>query len=145
MKLPSRLDSPEFNSDLGWVRREIQIMRRMWTAIGLSIALCAPALWAATKTTSAPANASAGHQATEQRWAAQDLSGTISMVDPKMNLVVVRDSSGVPFDIKVMRSTRIDAGAKREELSQLAPNQSVSVHFVPEANGDIARTIQVNR
>ena len=120
-------------------------MRRKWTVIGLSIALCAPALWAATKTTSAPANASAGHQATEQRWAAQNLKGTISMVDPKMNLVVVRDSSGVPFDIKVARSTRIDAGAKREELSQLAPNQSVSVQFVPEANGDIARTIQVSR
>ncbi len=68
-----------------------------------------------------------------QRWAAQNLKGTISMVDPKMDLVVVRDSSGVPFDFKVARSTRIDAGAKREELSQLAPNQSVSVHFVPEA------------
>ncbi len=120
-------------------------MHRMWTVIGLSIALCAPALWAATKTTSAPAKASAGHQATEQRWTAQNLKGTISIVDPKMNLVVVRDSSGVPFDIKVARSTRIDAGANREELSQLAPNQAVSVHFVPEANGDVARTIQVNR
>ena len=117
-------------------------MPRMWTVIGLSVALCAPALWAAKKTTSAPANAD--HQTTAQRWTAQDLKGTISMVDPKMNLVVVRDSSGVPFDITVARSTRIDSGAQREELSQLAPKQSVSVHFVPETKGDIARTIQVN-
>jgi hypothetical protein len=104
-------------------------MRRIWTVIGFSAALCA--------------SANADHPATQQRWAAQDLKGTISMVDPKMNLVVVRDSSGVPFDFKVARYTRIDAGAQREGLSQLAPNQSVSVHFVPETNGDIARTIQI--
>jgi hypothetical protein len=118
-------------------------MCRMWIVIGLSVVLCAPALWAAKKTTSAPANTGSERQSS-QHWAAQDLKGSISMVDPKMNLLVVRDSSGVPFDIKVAPSTRIDAGAKREELSQLAPNQSVSVHFVPEGRGDIARTIQVN-
>jgi hypothetical protein len=101
-------------------------------------------MWAAKKTTSAPASTSAEHQTTAQSWAAQDLKGTVSMVDPKMDLVVVRDSSGVPFDIKVARSTRIDAGAKREELSQLTPKESVMVHFVPESSGDIARTIQVN-
>jgi len=115
-------------------------MRRIWIGIGLSAVLCAPALWAAKKTTSAPA----GHHEATERWAAQNLKGTISMVDPKMDLVVVRDPSGVPFDIKVTPSTRIDSGSKREEVSQLAPNQSVSVHFVPEGRGDIARTIQVN-
>jgi hypothetical protein len=120
-------------------------MPRMWTVIGLSAILCAPALWAATKTTSRPTSSSAAHQAAVQRWAAQDLKGTVSMVDPKMDLVVVRDSSGVPFDIKVAPSTRIDLGAKHEELSQLAPNQSVSVHFIPERRGDIARSIQVNQ
>ena len=67
------------------------------------------------------------------------------MVDPNMDLVVVRDSSGVPFDLTVSRSTKIDQGSQREELSQLMPNESVSVHYVPEARGDIARTIQVNR
>jgi hypothetical protein len=46
--------------------------------------------------------------------------------------------------MKVARSTRIDAGAKREDLAQLAPKQSVSIHFVPEGRGDIAQKIQVN-
>lgn len=119
-------------------------MRRMWIVIGLSLISCAPVVWAATKTTSAPASASADHHATMKRWPAENLKGTVSMVDPKMNLVVVRDSSGVPFDIKVAHTTRIDSGAKREQLSQLAPKQSVSVHFVPEKRGDIAQTIQVN-
>lgn len=117
-------------------------MRRMWIVLGLSAISCAPALWAAKKTTSDSVNSD--HPVTAKRWPAQDLKGTISMVDPKMNLVVVRDSSGVPFDIKVEHSTRIDAGAKREDLSKLAPNQSVSVRFVPEGRGDIARTIQIS-
>jgi hypothetical protein len=124
-------------------------MRRIWIAIELSVVLCVPTLMAATKTTSgAAANTSAEHKATEhqtnvQRWAAQNLTGTISMVDSKMGLVVVRDSSGVPFDFKIAKSTRIDAGAKHKELSQLTPQESVSVHYVPEASGDIARSIEV--
>jgi hypothetical protein len=119
-------------------------MRRLWIVIGISVFSCAPALLAAKKTTAAPANAGAVHQTAEQRWAAQNLKGTISMVDPKQNLVVVRDSSGVLFDLTVGRSTRIDMGAKREELAQLTPKESVSVHYVPEARGDVARTIQVD-
>ncbi len=117
-------------------------MRRIWIVLGLSAISCAPALWAAKKTTTNSANSD--HTATAKRWPAQDLKGTVSMVNPKMNLVVVSDPSGVPFDIKVEHSTRIDAGAKREELSKLAPNQSVSVRFVPEGRGDIARSIQVS-
>jgi hypothetical protein len=110
--------------------------------------LCVPALFAATKTASAPAGASTNsataHQAV-QRWAPQNLNGTVSMVDPKMNLVVVRDSSGVPFDITVARNTRIDQGARREDLAQLTPKESVSVHYVPEARGDVARTIEIGK
>ena len=120
-------------------------MRRMWIAIGISVILCVPALFAATKTTSAPATGTTVHNAAVQRWPAENLKGTISMVDPNMDLVVVRDSSGVPFDFKVARSTRIDQGTTREELSQLTPNESVSVHYVPESRGDIARTIQVGK
>ncbi|MGP0074005.1 MAG: hypothetical protein ACLPWF_18995 [Bryobacteraceae bacterium] len=124
-------------------------MRRMWITIGLSVVLSVPALVAATKTKSGTAaNTAAEHKTPEyqtnlKRWEAQNLTGTISMVDPKMELVVVRDSSGVPFDFKIARSTRIDAGAKREELSELTPKESVSIHYVPEARGDIARSIQV--
>jgi hypothetical protein len=121
-------------------------MLRMWAAIGFSVVLSAPVIFAAPNTTTAPASkAASDHKAAEMRWAPQDLKGTVSMVDPKMNLVVVRDSSGVPFDIKVMPSTRIDAGTAREELSQLMPQESVAVHYVPEARGDVARTIEVSK
>lgn len=106
--------------------------------------LCVPALFAATKTASASAGAST-NSAAIQRWASQNLNGTVSMVDPKMDLVVVRDSSGVPFDITVSRNTRIDQGTTREQLAQLTPKESVSVHYVPEARGDIARTIDIGK
>jgi len=121
-------------------------MRRMWLAIGISMILGVPSIWAATKTAPGGTNGSAvtEHPAM-QRWAPQNLNGTVSMVDPKMNLVVVKDSSGVPFDIKVAPNTRIDAGTAREQLAQLTPNESVSVHYVPESRGDIARTIQVGK
>lgn len=124
-------------------------MRHLWTASAISAMMCAPALIAATKTATAqnhPAStASQQAQAQVQRWPAENLKGTISMVDPNMHLVVVRDSSGVPFDFKIAPSTRIDAGREREQLSQLASQQSVTVHFVPESKGDIARTIEVGQ
>ena len=111
-------------------------MRRMCLAIGLSMMMGLPVLLAGTKATSKPA---------EQRWAAQNLSGTVQMVDPKADLVVVRDPSGVPFDIKVNRATRIEAGTTPEQLSQLTPQESVSIHYIPESNGDIGRSIQVGK
>lgn len=119
----------------------------MWISIGLSMILCVPALFAATKTASTSAGASttsAAHPAI-QRWAPQNLNGTVSMVDPKMDLVVVKDSSGVPFDITVSRNTRIDKGTTPEQLAQLTPKEMVSVHYVPEARGDIARTIEIGK
>jgi hypothetical protein len=123
-------------------------MRRMWILTGLSMILCVPALFAATKkasTSAAASTSSATAPPAAQRWAPQSLNGTVSMVDPKLDLVVVKDSSGVPFDITVARNTRIDKGTTREQLPELTPNESVSVRYVPEAHGDIARTIDVGK
>ena len=78
-------------------------------------------------------------------WAPEDLSGTISMVDPAKDIVVVQTTGGVPFDMVVNRNTRIEAGNRRMTLQDLQQdtNQGVSVRFVPERSGDIARTIQL--
>jgi hypothetical protein len=118
-------------------------MHRIWISTGVSMVLCVPALFAAGKT--APAASAATAHPAVQRWAPQNLNGTVSMVDPKLDLVVVRDSSGVPFDITVSRNTRIDKGTSREQLAQLTPQEMVSVHYVPESRGDIARTIDVGK
>ena len=82
----------------------------------------------------------------ENTWPAEALSGTIMTVDPAQRLVIIQTADGVPFDMVVTRSTRIEAGARELTLDQLKSdtNRNVSVRFVPERSGDIARTIQIN-
>lgn len=117
-------------------------MRRTWLVLGFSMIGCASLAWAGTTT---PSKSSAEHNATVTRWAAQELKGTISMVDPQQDLVVVKDATGTPFDLRIGRSTRIDSGTQVVQLSQLSKNESVSIRYIPEATGDFARTIQVQQ
>ncbi len=67
-------------------------------------------------------------------------------VDPQKRIVVVKDSSGVPFDMVVNRSTRIKAGDRELRLGDLSSdvNKKASVRFVPERHGDVAESIQMN-
>jgi hypothetical protein len=83
---------------------------------------------------------------TRQAWPPETLTGTISMVDTSQHILVVKDHSGVPFDIVVGRSTRIESGNQRLTLSTLSPdiNKPVTVRYVPEGRGDIARTVNLN-
>ena len=114
-------------------------MPRMLLTAGLATIVCASMAFAASTTKAVT------QRTVPTRWQAQDLKGTVSMVDPQQHLLVVRDSSGVPFDISVQPSTHIVAGQQPVRLSQLAKNQSVDVHFIPEARGDIGRQIEVQR
>ena len=79
-------------------------------------------------------------------WPAETLSGTIMMVDPAINTVVIQTSGGVPFDMVVGRNTRIESGDRAITLQDLQRdmNKGVSVRFVPERRGDVARTIRLN-
>ena len=80
-----------------------------------------------------------------QAWPAETLAGTIMTVDPSQNLVIVKGPDGVPFDMVVSRATRIESGSQHLTLDQLKAdtNRNVSVRFVPERSGDVARSIQV--
>ena len=114
-------------------------MRSIYYVTALSAIMCASVAWGASTTKKASS------ATIPTRWQSQDLKGTISMVDPQQDLVVVRDSSGVPFDIRVQRSTHIDKGQTPVKLSELAKNQSVDIRYIPEARGDMARQIEVQR
>ncbi len=67
-------------------------------------------------------------------------------VNSQKRIVVVKDSSGVPFDMVVNRSTRIKAGDRELSLGDLSSdvNKKASVKFVPERPGDVAESIQMN-
>jgi|SRR5215471_8615392 len=78
-------------------------------------------------------------------WAAETISGTITMVDPVRGLVVVRGPDGVPYDMAVTAKTRILSNNRVLTLQDLAQdqNQDVSVQYVPERRGDVAKAIRV--
>ncbi|HUA20099.1 MAG TPA: hypothetical protein VMB25_15225 [Bryobacteraceae bacterium] len=117
----------------------------------LGVAACALLLVSA-----APASAkSAGNAAkspaaaakgAREAWPAETLSGKIMAVDPAQDLLIVKGADGVPFDMDVRASTRIRSGNQKLTLKALSSDlkKNVSVHFVPERSGDIARTIQLN-
>jgi hypothetical protein len=86
-------------------------------------------------------------KAAQAMWPPERLSGKITMVDPVRKLVVVQDSSGVPFDMVVSRFTRIKSASGRVKLSDLNSdlNRNASIKFVPERRGDVAETITVSQ
>lgn len=101
----------------------------------------------ATCATATAAKASKTAQQTDhQMWPAENLSGTISMVDPALRLVVVQDSNGVPYDIVVDRHTHIKSANGMLTLNDLKSdlNRSVTLKFVPESRGDVAEAINVS-
>lgn len=79
------------------------------------------------------------------QWAAQDINGTITMVDPAKRLVVVQTASGVPFDLDVTSQTQIRNGDQRLSLTNLNQdmNRNVSVRLIPERRGDVASWIRL--
>ena len=120
-------------------------MLKVLEAVAFAALLTLPAAAAtkaATKEHKAPAKTA---KVERQAWPAEDITGTIASVDPAQHLVIVKTSDGVPFDMTVSRSTRIEAGDQRMKLDELNSdvNKNVSVKFVPERRGDVARTIQI--
>lgn len=96
-----------------------------------------PAVKKNGNTTNDEAISSASHPET--------LSGKISMVDPLTSLVVIQTPDGVHYDLDVTSSTRIRSGDRSISLQDLTRYRykPVSVDFVPERHGDVARSIRI--
>ena len=80
------------------------------------------------------------------RWPAENVSGSIAMVDPSQKLLIVKGDSTI-FDFVITPRTRIMDGNKRVTLAQLnaKDNGQVKVHFVPERKGDVAASITLSQ
>jgi hypothetical protein len=78
-------------------------------------------------------------------WPAETLSGRVMMVDPAQHLLIMKGPAGVPFDITITNSTQIRANGQKATLGSLNSdaNRNVTVRFVPERGGDIARTVRI--
>jgi hypothetical protein len=79
-------------------------------------------------------------------WPEESLSGKITQVDPTRKLVVVETPEGVPFDLLITAKTRITSGGHTVTLEKLTgdTNRTVSVKFVPERRGDVAKSIHIS-
>ena len=100
--------------------------------------------------TDKPAAASPGTKAAHRVRAThvprpETLSGKIAQVDPGMKLLVVDDSTGVPFDLVVTSKTHIRYKDENLDLNSLSlyKDKPVSIQFLPERSGDIATSIEI--
>ncbi|HYW45210.1 MAG TPA: hypothetical protein VE959_20270 [Bryobacteraceae bacterium] len=84
--------------------------------------------------------------AMRKAWPPEAVSGKIAMVEPARNLVVVKGPDGVPFDVVVTAKTRIKSGDQAITLKDLTQdtNKTVSVKYIPERRGDVAKSIRIS-
>ncbi len=76
----------------------------------------------------------------------QTVSGTLSMVDSGTKVLVVTDSDGTPFNIKITKGTRIRVNGKKGSLDDLSgqTNQQVSVKYHDRLNnGLVAQSVEL--
>jgi len=119
----------------------------IWKTVGAAACACALAIncGAAQKTATNTTKTKTSTTAIRNVWPPETLSGKIILVDPAKNLVVVTGPHGATFDMRVTSSTKIRSGGQTLTLKDLNRDQqkNVSVEFVPERLGDIARSIQI--
>jgi hypothetical protein len=116
----------------------------LFTLVGISSVLAQEA----TESQKAPAateQAAPSKASSAVLGAAETISGTITMVVPEKDLLVVTNSSGIPFNFVVGRRARITVNGKNVKLADLTSeiNKSASVHFVPTRSGNVARSVEV--
>jgi hypothetical protein len=77
---------------------------------------------------------------------AEDLSGTITTVDPSIKEVTLIGSNGVPYDFDLTHRTRVEVSNKQVATKELASesHKQATIHFVPTSHGNLAQNIQIS-
>jgi hypothetical protein len=75
----------------------------------------------------------------------ENLSGSIAAVYPSERVISVVGTNGVPYDFRVTKKTQIEMANQKVTLAELKNDlhDPASIHFVPQANGNRAETIQI--
>jgi hypothetical protein len=130
-------------------------------ALGLSLAAAAPASKDSTtnKTTNTmktkPSASKSAVKSTAKSFAsksrhvlasAEDLSGTITRVDPSDREVTLIGSNGVPYDFKVNQKTMVELSSHKIGMNELASEsqKQATIHFVPRSDGNLAQSIRIS-
>jgi len=121
-------------------------MKHLFT-LGVASVVCgllaSPALAAGKSSTR---QTTTGNAAMRNAWPPESLSGTITMVDPARNLLVVAGPDQVPYDMVITHKTRIQSGDQPVSVNNLMDykDKPVSIRFVPERKGDVAESIHID-
>lgn len=119
---------------------------RTWFGVAACSCLLAAAGAAADKpATATKTKETKTEKAVRNAWQPETISGKIMMVDTAKKLLVVKGPGGVPYDLRVTPSTKIESGKQKLKLKDLNADlkKNISVRFVPERAGDIARSIEL--
>ena len=114
------------------------------TAVACGLFLAMP-VSAADKPAKSVTTAAKASKTAHKAMGPETLTGKLMKIDPAAKLVIVQDPAGTPFDMRVTKRTHIEAGGQSIKLKDLSKdaNKSVSVRFIPEHRGDVAKSIQV--
>ena len=76
---------------------------------------------------------------------AENLSGTISMVNEKDDVLSLVGSNGVPYDFRLTAHTQFKIGGKTAKFADLKDemNRRATVDFVPMSDGNLVNTLHV--
>ena len=121
------------------------MIRRYSFYVLVSMAVLALAAGPAALAQSQNAKRRAGSGASNGFGVAESLSGTVQMVVPDQNLLVVNGPNNVPFDMTVSPKTLVVVNERRGTIQSLVDQvgKPVTVAFKPERNGDIATRVEV--
>lgn len=107
--------------------------------------LAVPLMAAGKPAASAAAKDMKPAAAMRSAWPPETLSGKITIVEPNRKLMVIQAPDGTPFDMVITANTRIRSGDQTIAIKDLARdmNKTVSVNFIPERRGDVAKSIKI--
>lgn len=76
----------------------------------------------------------------------ENLSGTISVVDPSDKEVTLVGSNGIPYDFDLTRKTQVELANQKIGIRELSSetHKLATVHFVPTSRGNLAESIQIS-
>jgi hypothetical protein len=101
---------------------------------------------AISKSTAQPMSKVIAKKRSDVLASAEDLSGTITVVDPSDKEITLVGSNGVPYDFDLTTKTRVELSDNTIGVNQLATetHKQATVHFVPTSHGNLADSIQIS-
>jgi len=77
---------------------------------------------------------------------AEDLTGTITMIDPSDKEITLVGSNGVPYDFELTKRTQVELSNQKIGMNELSSesHKQATIHFVPKSDGNLAESININ-